>query len=134
MPALLMRLLLSALLILNGSADAWAAVSHTSSASMPAHCDHAAATPGRDAKAAAHDAGHAHHAEQQPSSHDSTAQPDCCDGQSCNHACHVSATSAAALPASLHPVAFESGQELFSISDALFAAPPPLQPIRPPIC
>jgi hypothetical protein len=133
MPALLMRLLLSALLILNGSADAWAAVDQASSIAMPAHCDHASTQPERDAKVAVH-AGHAHHAGPQPSSHDSTAVPDCCDGQSCNHACHVPATSAAALPAALQPVAFESGQELLSISDVLFAAPPPLQPIRPPIC
>lgn len=145
MPALLMRLLLSALLILNGSADAWAAASglpaqavghdgHASPTSMPAHCANAVATRGHDAMVVAHDGGHAHHAGPQIQPRGHAAQPDCGGGQSCNHACHVPASSAPALPALLQPIAFERGQELVTGSDVLRGAPPPHQPIRPPIC
>lgn len=169
-PALLMRLLLCALLILNGSADAWAATVGAA-AHAGGHAGHAAARSAQPHCASQGNAaadGHAHeeqalgeraHGEQahgehaqyaMSASHDAGTQcggalhhdgmqadgggdHDCCNGHPCGQVCHAHATSLAAIPAPLQAAAFGRGQNLFPADESLRAAPPPHQPIRPPI-
>ncbi|KAF1720728.1 CopL family metal-binding regulatory protein [Pseudoxanthomonas wuyuanensis] len=135
-PSLLMRLLLSALLVLNGSVDAWAAVAgtpaHADGSTQPA-CAHAGAAAHGQGTVAGHAGSHAHHAIAQTPAADAAAQPDCDGGQACNHACHVHASSAAAIAALPTPVAFERGPALFPGNDFLRSATLSHQPIRPPI-
>jgi len=69
----------------------------------------------------------------QPPAADAAAQPDCDGGQACNHACHVHASSAAAIAALPTPVAFERGPALFPGNDFLRSATLSHQPSRPPI-
>lgn len=164
-PALLMRLLLCALLILNGSADAWAATvgaathagghaGHAAVRSAQPHCASQGDADGHAHEKHAHEkhahGEHAHHA--MSASHaadmqcggamshdgmqaqaDGGGDHDCCNGHPCGQVCHAHATSLAAIPAPLQAAAFGRGQNLFPADESLRAAPPPHQPIRPPI-